>query len=194
MQALTADSLILASASPRRREILAELGIAFEVVVAAVVEHEHPATDPLHMVSHNAALKADWVSQRYPNQWILGADTTVHVSGQALNKPRDLEDARRMLRLLSGRTHQVHTGLALRHGSKAVQHNLVVGSSVCFRELTEAAITEYLRRVPVLDKAGSYAIQECREIIISSYTGSYTNIVGLPQEETKQLLLQVGLL
>src|SRR5277367_6454193 len=99
--------LILASASPRRRELLAQLGIPFEVVVAEVTEHEDPSTDPKVMVAHNAALKADWVATRHPDAVVLGADTTVFLDGKAINKPRDLDDSRSMLRLLSGRVHTV---------------------------------------------------------------------------------------
>jgi len=96
--------LILASASPRRRELLGQLGIPFDVVVADVTEHEDPDTDPRAMVAHNAALKADWVAARFPDSVVLGADTTVFLDGMAINKPGDLEQARSMLRRLSGRT------------------------------------------------------------------------------------------
>src|SRR5580700_6968424 len=90
--------LILASASPRRRELLAQLGYPFDVVVAEVTEHEDPATDPRVMVAHNAALKADWVAARHPDAIVVGADTTVFLDGLAINKPRDLGEARSMLR------------------------------------------------------------------------------------------------
>src|SRR5688572_3409270 len=106
--------LILASASPRRRELLGQLGVPFEVVVADIIEHEEAATDPRVMVAHNAALKADWVAERNPDAVVLGADTTVFIDQHALNKPRDRVDARNMLRRLSGRTHTVFTGLAVR--------------------------------------------------------------------------------
>src|SRR5688572_33349574 len=106
--------LILASASPRRKQLLADLGLTFDVIVADVTEHEDPATDPRVMVAHNAALKADWVAARNPNAVVLGADTTVFIDQHALNKPRDRDEARAMLRRLSGRTHTVLTGLAVR--------------------------------------------------------------------------------
>ena len=110
-----AARLILASASPRRRELLAGLGVTFDVVVADVTEHEHPEAEPRSMVAHNAALKADWVAARHPDAWVLGADTTVFIDQRVLNKPRDLAEARAMLKQLSGRTHTVFTGVALRH-------------------------------------------------------------------------------
>jgi len=186
--------LILASASPRRRELLSQLGLPFEVEVAAITEHEHPDTDPRVMVIHNSSLKADWVAARHPEAWVLGADTTVFVDGKALNKPVDLEDARRMLCLLSGRSHTVFTGLAFRHLATKFSRNIGIATEVRFRPLTEEIIGSYLSRVHVLDKAGAYAIQEHGDLIIEGYTGSYTNIVGLPLETTKQILQELGLL
>src|SRR3954470_22753274 len=129
--------LILASASPRRRELLAELGIPFEVVVAEVTEHEESSTDPRVMVAHNAALKADWVAERHPDAIVLGADTTVFLDQHALNKPRDLMDARAMLRRLSGRTHTVFTGLALRGKSSELCIDEGEASDVTFKPLDD---------------------------------------------------------
>ena len=186
--------LILASASPRRRELLAQLGVPFEVVVADVVEHEDAATDPRVMVTHNAALKADWVAARHPDALVLGADTTVFIEGHALNKPRDAAEARAMLRRLSGRTHTVFTGLALRRASDNLRIDDGEASDVTFKLIDEATITAYLARVHTLDKAGGYAIQEASELIIARYTGSLSNIVGRPLETTKQILTRCGLL
>lgn len=185
--------LILASASPRRRELLASLGVPFEVVVADVTEHEEASTDPRVMVAHNAALKADWVAGRHPEALVLGADTTVFVDGHALNKPRDLDDARGMLRRLSGRTHTVFTGLAVRRQQDGLRIDEGVATDVTFKALDDASIDRYLSLVHVLDKAGSYAIQEHGELLVAGYAGSYTNIVGLPLETTKQILTRCGL-
>ncbi|HWA10828.1 MAG TPA: Maf family protein [Opitutaceae bacterium] len=189
-----AGSLILASASPRRRELLAQLGVPFTVVPAEVTEHEDPATDPREMVARNSALKADWVAARHPDAVVLGADTTVYIDGTALNKPRDLDDARAMLRRLAGRTHTVFTGLALRRRRDGLRIDEGVASGVTFKPLDEAAISAYLARVHVLDKAGAYAIQEVAELIVAGHTGSFTNIVGLPVETTKQILTRAGLI
>ncbi len=186
--------LILASASPRRRELLAQLGLPFEVVVAEVVEHEERTTDPRTMVAHNAALKADWVAERHPDAWVLGADTTVFIDGHALNKPADRAEARAMLRQLSGRTHTVFTGLALRHHAKGVRVDRGVASEVTFKDLDEATIETYLARVHTLDKAGGYAIQEHGDLIIARQTGSFSNIVGLPLEVLKQILTEQRLM
>ncbi len=189
-----APRLILASASPRRRELLGQLGVPFEVMVADVHEHEEPSTDPRIMVAHNAALKADWVSARHPDALVLGADTTVFIDGHALNKPRDPAEARAMLRRLSGRTHTVFTGLAVRRGSDGLRIDEGVASEVTFHTLDDAIIEAYLAKVHTLDKAGGYAIQEHGDLIVEGYRGSLTNIVGLPVETTKQILTRCGLL
>lgn len=186
--------LILASASPRRRELLGTLGVAFEVVVADVVELEEPATDPRVMVAHNAALKAEWVAARHPEAFVLGADTTVFIDEQSLSKPRDGAEARDMLRRLSGRTHLVFTGLALRSPRAGWRIDQGVASEVTFKRLDEAIIEAYLARVHTLDKAGGYGIQEHGDLIVASFTGSLSNIIGLPVETTKQILTRCGLL
>lgn len=185
--------LILASASPRRRALLSLLGVPFTIVPAEVTEHEAPDADPRAMVAHNAALKADWVAQRNPDATVLGADTTVFIGRTVLNKPRDGAEARAMLRMLSGRTHTVFTGLALRRHRDGLRAESGAASEVTFKELSDATIDEYLNHVHTLDKAGGYAIQERPDLIIAGFRGSETNIVGLPLEETKQLLTQAGL-
>jgi septum formation protein len=187
-----ASPIILASASPRRRELLAGLGVTFTVEVARVTEHEDPTTDPRVMVAHNAALKADWVAARHPDALVIGADTTVFIDGHALNKPADLDEARAMLRRLSGRTHTVFTGIAVRRIRDGLRRDTGVATEVTCRELTPEVIEEYLRRVHVLDKAGAYAIQEHGELIVAQYDGSFTNIVGLPVETMKQILTECG--
>jgi septum formation protein len=186
--------LILASASPRRRELLARLGVPFAVVAAAVSEYEDPGADPRVLVAHNAALKADWVAARHPEAVVLGADTTVFLDGTVLNKPADLSEARSMLRRLSGRTHTVFTGLAVRGLSGTLNLQDEATSEVTFRTLDEPAIDGYLAKVHTLDKAGSYSIQEHSELIVEGYRGSFTNIMGLPLESTKQILTRCGLL
>jgi len=193
MPTLSPSPLILASASPRRRELLAQAGIPFTVVVADVTEHEAEDSDPREMVRHNAALKADWVAARHPEATVLGADTTVFIDRTVLNKPRDAADARAMLRRLSGRTHTVFTGMAVRRLSDGLRLDEGVASEVTIKPLDEAIIELYLSRVHTLDKAGGYAIQEQTDLIVAGYTGSLTNIVGLPVDEMKQLLTRAGL-
>jgi septum formation protein len=186
--------LVLASASPRRQQLLTGMGLAFDVVPAEITEHEAPDADPRAMVAHNAALKADWVAARHPAAFVLGADTTVFIDQTVLNKPRDLADARAMLKRLAGRTHTVFTGLALRRASDRLHLDEGVTSEVTFKNFDDAVIDAYFGIVNPLDKAGAYGIQEGRELIIAGWKGSFTNIMGLPVEETKQILTQVGLL
>jgi MAF protein len=184
----------LASASPRRKELLGQLRLPFTVVVADVVEHEEETTEPRTMVAHNAALKADWVAERHPDAWVLGADTTVFLDNVVLNKPRDLTEARAMLKRLAGRTHTVFTGVALRHVGRGVRIDEGITSEVTFKRFDDAVIDAYFRIVNPLDKAGAYGIQEGRELIVAGWEGAFTNIMGLPMELTKQILTRVGLL
>jgi septum formation protein len=188
------ERLILASASPRRRELLTELGADFDVVVAHVTEHEDPQLDPRVMVARNSALKAEWVAERHQDSWVLGADTTVFIDGHALNKPADLDAARAMLRRLSGSTHTVFTGVALRHAARGVREDLGVATEVKFKVFDDAVIETYLSRVHVLDKAGAYAIQESGELFVAERRGSLSNVVGLPQDEVRELLTRHGVL
>jgi septum formation protein len=174
--------------------LLATLGVPFDVVVADVTEHEDSTTNPRVMVAHNAALKAEWVAARHPDAVVLGADTTVFIDDHALNKPRDHDEARAMLRRLSGRTHTVFTGLAVRRLRDNLRIDEGVASDVTFKPLDDATIEEYLSRVHTLDKAGGYGIQEHSDLIVASYRGSFTNIVGLPVETTKHILTRCGLL
>lgn len=185
--------LILASASPRRKELLAGLGIPFEVMPAEVIEHAAADADPREMVRHNAALKAGWVAARRRNALVLGADTTVFIDGRVLNKPGDLDEARAMLFMLSGRTHTVYTGLAVRRGRDRLAADAGVASEVIFKVLDRAAIDRYFSLVNPLDKAGAYAIQEGTDLIIDGWRGSFTNVMGLPMEETKHILTRCGL-
>lgn len=185
---------ILASASPRRKELLERIGARFDVLPAEVEEFEEGHGDPEGMVRHNAQLKAAWVADRHPDRFVLGSDTTVHIDGRVLSKPSDLQDARRMLKTLGGRTHFVYTGFALI--SRAAQVEIVDGarSEVSFKPLDDATIDAYFKRVNPLDKAGAYGIQEATELIIDSFKGSHSNIMGLPLDETKALLARHRLL
>lgn len=185
--------LILASASPRRTELLAAAGIPHRVVVAAVTEREDPSTDPREMVLHNAHLKAAAVADRHPDALVLGADTTVALDGQALNKPADLAEARAMLRRLSGREHTVHTGVCLILRKEGLDESHCVTAKVRFRRLSDADIERYVKIVNTLDKAGAYGIQEGREIIIESFQPPISTIMGLPVEFVGTRLAELGL-
>ncbi len=186
--------LILASASPRRTELLREAGIPHRVLVAAVTEHEDPTTDPAQMVLHNARLKAAAVSCLYPDALVLGSDTTVALGDRALNKPADLAESRAMLRSLSGREHTVHTGVCLLCPTLGIDESHDVTAWVRFRDLSEDDITRYQALVNTLDKAGAYGIQQGKEIIIAEFQQPISTIMGLPVEFIKARLASLGVL
>ena len=185
---------LLASASPRRTELLRAAGIPHTIEVAAVTEHEDPRTDPREMVLHNARLKAAAVARSHPDALVLGADTTVALGDRALNKPADLAESRAMLRSLAGREHTVHTGVCLLCPALGIDEAHDVTAWVRFRPLTEEAITRYQSLVNTLDKAGAYGIQEGREIIIEDYQAPLSTIMGLPVEFLRERLAALGVL
>ncbi len=193
---MSSSSLILASGSPRRRELLGELGFPFVVVTADVEELDclsAPKLAPAELALENARRKAAAVAALHPDRWVLGADTVVTLDGRVFGKPTSLIEAREFLRVLSGRTHQVITGCVLKSpaGKEDSFHEI---SSVIFFSLTEEIIARYLAEVHVLDKAGGYALQERGEWIVASVEGSRTNIIGLPMEKLTGLLQSRGLL
>jgi septum formation protein len=188
--------LILASGSPRRRELLRERGVEFEVVTAGVAELDaatSPGLAPAELAIANARLKAAAVTRLRPGRWVLGADTVVALAGRIFGKPASLEEAGDFLRALSGRTHEVMTGVTLLspEGGEASFHEI---SHVTFRILSDDIITRYLAEVPVLDKAGGYALQERGEWIVAGVAGSRTNVIGLPVEKLSELLRARGLI
>lgn len=185
---------LLASASPRRTELLRAAGVPHTVMVAAVTEHEDPRTDPGEMVLHNARLKAAAVARSHPDALVLGADTTVALGDRALNKPADLAESRAMLRSLSGREHTVHTGVCLLGPALGIDEVHDVTAWVRFRSLSEGDITRYQALVNTLDKAGAYGIQEGREIIIADYQAPLSTIMGLPVEFVRERLAALGVL
>jgi septum formation protein len=172
-------TFILASSSPRRRELLAAAGLEFEVVASPAEEIHDAAMDPGELCETNAALKAAAVAETRPDATVIGADTLVFLDGEPLGKPADLAEARRMLRRLSGRAHQVRTGVCVIRpgGARLLFHET---TEVVFRELDEAAVETYLTLANPLDKAGAYGIQEHGERIVEGISGSYDNVMGLP--------------
>ena len=179
--------LILASASPRRRELLSAAGFEFSVVTSNVTEDENPSGDPRAMALGNASAKARAVALKNLGALVLGADTVVALGGRVFNKPENLNAAREMLRALSGREHTVFTGVAFasadaRDAEKIFLETHVVACRVKFRALDDATISRYFSRVNPLDKAGAYGIQEARELIIESWDEPMSAIVGLPVE------------
>ncbi len=171
--------LILASQSPRRRELLAREGLTFRIEVRETAELHDASLAPEVLCACNAAAKAEAVAVDFPQDTVIGADTLVFLSGEPLGKPADAAEAAAMLRRLQGRSHQVCTAVAviLPGGER---RDFVESTEVRFRPLDEAAIARYLEAVHVLDKAGAYAIQEHGEMIIESISGDLDNVIGLP--------------
>lgn len=184
--------LILASSSPRRRELLAERGYRFEVITPAVEETIPPHLTVRESVLLNARRKGAAVAALHPDACVVAADTLVALDGQPLGKPAGPRDARRMLAALSGRTHQVFSGVWLEHRAARGLAAFIEVSHVRFRALGEGEIDDYLRRVHVLDKAGAYAAQEDPIGLIAQIEGSRTNVIGLPMERLMPMLARRG--
>lgn len=178
--------IILASGSPRRRELLEQMGVKFRVLTADVEEEHGQGRAARAICRRNALAKASAVAKGYPKETVLGADTLVHLGEDLLGKPNSIAEARRMLRRLSGQTHQVTTACALVEEER--QRIFSVTTRVRFRDLSARQINAYLNAVPVLDKAGAYAVQEKGEWIVEAVHGSLTNVVGLPVERLGQEL------
>jgi len=177
--------LILASASPRRAQLLKLLKVKFRILPAEAEEVAHEHLSPLEVCQLNAHRKARVVAKKNPDALVLGADTLVFLDGEILGKPRHLAEAQRMLKKLSGRTHQVVTGVCLMHLRTHRERIFAVSTDVLFHPLDDGQIRDYLARIHPLDKAGAYAIQDSGELIISEISGSYSNVVGLPVERLK---------
>lgn len=177
--------LILASASPRRAELLRLLKVEFEVLPSHVAEVAYEHLSPLEVCQLNAHRKARAAAKKIPDRIVLGADTLVFLDNEILGKPRDLAEARIMLSRLQGRSHQVVTGVSLIHLRMHRERMFAVSTDVLFHPLEADQIDEYLAKVNPLDKAGAYAIQEFGDRIISEISGSYSNVVGLPVEKLR---------
>ena len=173
--------VILASASPRRSALLKEAGPAF-AGMRILTSHVEEGSDPLE----NAMRKAEAVARLNPQALVIGADTVIRFEGKTIGKPADLEDAKRILATLSGRTHDVATGVCVRCVEAGILVRFEEATHVRFRTLTHEIIDKYVQDVNVLDKAGAYAIQEHGEDIIESIDGSLTNVIGLPVERLKE--------
>ena len=184
--------LILASASPRRAELLKLLKVDFQIVPGNVAEVAHEHLSPLEVCQLNAHRKAFAIAKKIPDALVLGADTLVFLDNEILGKPRDPDEARRMLARLQGRQHQVVTGVSLIHLRRHQERIFAVSTDVLFHPLDAAQIREYVAEVHTLDKAGAYAIQESGGKIISEISGSYSNVVGLPVELLREELQTWG--
>ena len=182
--------LILASASPRRRELLQNAGLRFRVIPSQTAEEVRPGEAPPRLCPTDGQDKARAVARDHPAAWILAADTIVEIDGQILGKPRDEADGRRMLGLLSGRQHRVMTAFVILGAEHRVER--LVTSTVRFKPLSEAQIGAYLASGEPADKAGAYAIQGQGRALVADMQGSYTNVVGLPTDEVLACLQALG--
>ena len=181
--------LILASASPRRRELLTQIGFAFDVIPAHIDETRRASEDPAVYVQRLALEKAQTIHTLHPGAFVLGADTTVEIDGYALEKPANRAGAERMLRTLSGRTHHVHTGIALL--SPHDQRTHLETTCVTFGTVDEAELRRYLDSGEPYDKAGAYGIQGYAARWIPRIDGDYFNVMGLPLAATVRLLREL---
>jgi septum formation protein len=189
-------ALILASASPRRRELLRAAGFDFEVHPADIDEEDYPAKIlPAELALRLAVLKGQAISERFPDAVALAADTVVAFGDRPLGKPTDAADAVKMLELLSGTTHIVITGVAVEHRAKSIALSARVMSAVRMKLLNKKEIAAYVESGDWKGKAGGYGIQDERhEKFVYRMTGSHTNIVGLPMKKTIELLKMAGIL
>jgi septum formation protein len=186
--------IVLASGSPRRHRLLAEMGLRFEVVASDVDETRFPDEDPDHYVERLARTKAEWAAQ--PGVCSIGADTTVVHRGVVMGKPAHPNEAISMLRRLAGGSHTVHTGVAVAwfgDEPSAMVHSTVVRTVVTFSDLTDQEIAAYVATGEPLDKAGAYALQGLGGVFVTSVEGSPSNVVGLPVHALAALLRSAGI-
>lgn len=185
--------LILASASPRRRELLAQLGIAFEVVVPEVDERPFAGESATALARRLARAKAEAVSAAHPDAMVLAADTVVTHAGQLYGKPDDAVDACRMLTELRGQHHMVITGVCVTPARSAMQFEAATQTEVWMRDYAATELAAYVATGAPLDKAGAYAIQDTAFRPVARIAGCYTNVVGLPLCTARELLAAAGL-
>jgi septum formation protein len=182
--------IVLASASPRRRELLSQLGLEFEVCVSSAGEAE--GADPIETARQAALAKASEVASKVPDALVIGADTIVVIDGEILGKPTNPSEAEAMLKKLKGKAHRVITGVAIVDGSgkKVVDHE---DTTVFFADLSEDEVRSYMESGEGADKAGAYAIQGLGALFIPRIEGSYSNVVGLPLAKLHEMLKEFGI-
>lgn len=185
MKSILDKPVILASASPRRSELLKKAGIIFEVYASNAEEIKNQNVSVEILCELNAKRKAVYVAQKFPDRLVIGADTLVTMDGKIYGKPHDKEDAIKNLQELQGRVHSVITGVALLCKNLCFENLFHVETKVVLKELSADQIQHYYEKVNPLDKAGGYAIQEHGEMIIDHIDGSFSNVIGLPIEELK---------
>jgi septum formation protein len=186
------NSLILASSSPRRCHLLEQVGLRFSVVPSTLDESSVPVSPPENHVRMLAEAKAMQVAERYPESWIIAADTLVIIGNEVLGKPDTPARARQMLKTLSGKTHRVLTGYCICCKASERSFSETVETKVTFKPLRETEIDWYLSTKEPFDKAGAYAVQGLGSVLVKRIEGSYTNVVGLPVCEVMEYLVTEG--
>ena len=185
---------ILASSSPRRQELLLRLQTPFDIILPDVDESIIPPEgNPEIYCTSLAELKANDISQYYPNNLVIGSDTIVVLDNDIMGKPEDKAMAQNMLEKLSGKTHHVYTGVCLIWTDKNIYHHFAEITMVTFRELSEADINYYIKSCPPYDKAGSYGIQDWSAIFVKEIKGCYDNVVGFPISRFYEELKKLGI-
>jgi septum formation protein len=184
--------LILASKSPRRRYLLSQAGLQFEVIPGSVDEDAVVCNDPVEYVRVLSQAKADEIAARHPDCWVIGADTIVLIDGMVLGKPVGRDAAYAMLKRMSGQTHQVYTGYTICCRALDKHFSDVACTDVTFKSLSEEEIQWYIHTDEPFDKAGAYAIQGLGTFLVKRINGSYTNVVGLPVCEVIEYLIKEG--
>ena len=186
------NRLILASRSPRRYELLKQVGLDFDVITSGIEEDYIKGESPRKHVLRLAEAKALDVGNRHPDRWVVAADTVVYVDHSILGKPKSREEAKKMLRRLSGKEHWVLTGFSVHHLERGKGDREAVQTVVKVKKLTPSEIEWYVKTGEPYDKAGGYAIQGMGSFMIESIKGSYSNVVGLPVCELIQMLIRLG--
>ncbi len=184
--------LVLASSSPRRAELLRKAKVDFEILFPQNIVEENISADPVSHVMELSRKKAESVVEKAKNRLILGADTVVVLNGEILGKPRDKEDALRILKMLSSKEHKVYTGITLldeRSGERVSGYQL---TRVKFNRLQEEEIKDYIESGEPLDKAGAYGIQGMGNFLVERIEGDLDNVIGLPVRKLKELLIEIS--
>jgi len=185
--------LILASSSPRRRELLASIGVEFDVVPSDIPEVKSKGESPEEYVARLSREKAQTIAERFGDRWVVAADTTVLYADELLEKPVDEADAKRMLAVIGGRTHTVYTGVTVMNAAAGYRDTRVAETEVRMLPLTEHEIAWYVATGEPLDKAGAYAAQGIGGMFIDSIHGSFTNVVGLPLALLYEMFKRAGI-
>lgn len=194
MEKVCKHKIILASKSPRRKELLEQAGLSFEIIPSTFDEDAVIIKEPAGYAMHLAENKAGEVAARYPEKVVIGADTIVIINGEVLNKPCDIDHAREMLLKLSGNTHQVITGFCIKCVAQNLHYTAFCQTDVTFKALSRAELEWYILTDEPYDKAGGYAIQGLGSFMIEKIAGSYTNVVGLPVCEVMDCLYKARII